>query len=782
MSEGGRKPVRNNSIISRSLAQDRSRMQLAKGKVFVQKKIAVASLKSLLVQLNSVRTALLIYVVTVFVSAGLLFVVEPMIAKMALPQLGGTPNVWNICLFFFQSTLLLSYTYAHALVRRLSPKGQIGLHSAVLAAVSLTLPLKFVSEAMPSSELPAFWLLGRLAVTVGPPFFAIAATAPLLQRWFSQIGHKDSGDPYFLYAASNFGSLLTLIAYPLVIEPNLSLNEQSQLWSEGFVVLVLGLGLAAVAYWAPSTVSSVEVELSAPTRNRNRGRERLGWVALAFMPSSLLLGVTAHITTDIAATPLFWVVPLALYLLTFVLTFARQPPLSHTAMVRLLPIVLIPALLFVHPLVAMPALLMLPLNLACFFAIAMVCHGQLAQQRPETDRLTEFYFFLSLGGVLGGLFNAILAPMLFPDIWEFPLALVLACLLMPGSRKEPRFALAYDLLLPATPFVVLMVSRTMAISQWQPVYLRVAMFAVYLLVALVMMSFRQRRLRFTLGAAVCVLVPWLTSPFQILVTDRSFFGVYRVSTVDGGKARILMHGTTLHGAASLLPGEETMPTGYYSRAGPFGRFFAALESVDIREVGIIGLGTGGLSCYARPGEQWTFYEIDPLVERIAGDQRYFQFMNRCGNHPHVILGDARINLANARDGFYDVLVVDAFSSDSIPTHLLTKEALALYLRKLAPRGVLLFHISNRYLDLEPVIVALAYDSGGEARTLSSAPPETGTPPWRSMVATVAAVAPPGTDLNFLTGKAGWIVPPRPPANALWTDQRSNIVRAIRWFF
>jgi hypothetical protein len=417
----------------------------------------------------------------------------------------------------------------------------------------------------------------------------------------------------------------------------------------------------------------------------------------------------------------------------------------------------------------------------------MVCHGELARQRPDVARLTEFYLFLSLGGVLGSLFNAILAPLLFPDVWEYPLLLVLACLVAPGTGEDRKPGLAYDLILPAALFVVLMISRTMvAPPEWllagQPVLLRVAAFMTYLLPALAIMSFRRRRLRFALSIAVCLLVPAVISRYDTSLTDRSFFGVYRVSTVDDGKARIMMHGNTTHGVASLLPGEETMPTGYYGREGPFGLFFAALESRKVRQVGIVGLGIGGLGCYAKLGQRWTFHEIDPLVERIARDQRYFQFMTRCGNQAHVIIGDARLTLTNVPDGGYDALVIDAFSSDSIPTHLLTKEALDLYFRKLAPRGVLLFHISNRYLDLKPVIAALASNAGAQARYLSLQPQETSASSWRSIPAAVIAVALPGDDLDFLTREAGWVSPPAPPANALWTDQRSDILQTIRWLF
>jgi hypothetical protein len=746
--------------------------------IIMHERLEGASRKVFLPWLNPARLSLSVYVATTFLSAGLLFSVEPMISKMALPRLGGTPNVWNACLFFFQAMLLVGYAYAHILVRRLVPRWQIGVHLALLVVICLLLPLKSITEPIRPDQQPVLWLLGWLTVTIGPAFFALAATTPLLQVWFSRIGHRDSHDPYFLYAASNLGSLLGLVAYPFAIEPYLALDQQSELWSEIFGVFAFGLVLCAATYLMQYPVNAPEQAVSTSRPRAGAGFERLRWATLAFVPSSLLLGITTHITTDIAAAPLFWVVPLALYLLTFVLVFARRQLLPHAVMVRLLPVAVIMTVTF-GPLLQLPALVAFPLNLGCFFVIAMVFHGELASRRPEVDRLTEFYFFVSFGGVLGGLFNAILAPLLFSDVWELPLILVLACFLAPYGEPRSRFGIAGDLLLPAALFALLMVRRRLPVPDWQPIYLGIGLFTFYLIPALVMMSFRRRRLRFALGVAVCLITPVLMLSSQSSAKYRSFFGVYKIGTSDDGLARTLAHGTTMHGAASLVPGEEASPTVYYSRQGPFGRFFAKLASQDIRRVGIVGLGTGELGCYAKPGQQWTFYEIDPLVERIARDRNFFQFMARCGNEPTVVLGDARLTLERAGDGSYDVLVIDAFSSDSIPTHLLTKEALALYLKKLSARGAVLFHISNRYLDLAPVVAALAFDAGVQARFLSYQP-EPGTPLWRSAAANVIALASAVGNLDFLTSDDGWTALPRPPAYALWTDQRSDILRSIQW--
>ena len=747
-------------------------------------KVALQTQKIMLARVILSRAVLPIYVATAFVSAGLLFAVEPMISKMALPRFGGAPNVWNTCLFFFQTTLLLGYSYAHGLARRLDPKWQIGIHLTVLAGVSFVLPLGFANAALPTDVVPVLSLLERLAVTVGPPFFAISATAPLLQHWFSKIGHRGSVDPYFLYAASNLGSLCALLAYPVLVEPNLSLDRQSELWSEAFGALAFGLILASAAYLGRRPAYGAEPPgIFTETISVDLLRDRFRWIVLSFVPSSLLLGVTAHITTDVAATPLFWVAPLSVYLITFVLAFARRPLLRHRLMVRLLPTILV-TFVVCGPLVRhLPGLsLALFLNLASFFAIAMVCHGEVAKARPPTYRLTEFYFCISLGGVLGGLFNALLAPILFTNVWEFPLVFVLACLLMPGDRSYQKVPLACDLLFPMALFAFLIAKQTVPVPDWQPAFLAVALVAVNAIPAILLMSFRKRPLRFALGIAAVFAVPVVaTSAAKTIATYRSFFGVYRVSSSEDGRARLLWHGTTVHGAESLIPGEETMPTGYYSREGPFGRFFAALDPRNVRQVGVIGLGTGGLGCYAEPGQQWTFYEIDPLVERIARDQQHFHFLNRCGEKPQIVLGDARLSLADAPDGIYDVLVIDAFSSDSIPAHLLSKEAFALYLRKLSTRGVVLFHISNRYLDLRPVVTALAYNAGAEARYLLYQP-NTGQPPsWRSFGAEVVVAGRPNTDLDFLSTQEGWLIPHPPPSFALWTDQRSDILRTIRWF-
>ncbi len=679
----------------------------------------------------------------------------------------------------------MGYAYAHALSRWLPRAAQMLVHLVVVLPVAaLVLPFDLGTDAPAPEQSPALWLIVRLALAVGAPIFAISATAPLLQSWFARLDHPAADDPYFLYAASNAGSLLALFAYPLLVEPALPLNSQAWLWSLGFGVLALGTILCAglAMFRGHPPVATASGEAFAP----GNVRERLGWTALAFVPSSLLLGVTTHIATDVVSAPLLWVVPLMLYLLSFIFVFARRPPLSLTTMARIFPLLLITVVIVGGAGIQQDLAQFIPLNLAfhlaAFFAACMICHGQLAQQRPPAARLTEFYLFLAIGGVLGGAFNALLAPLIFPGVWEYPLALIAACLLKPATPDDTRRALGSDILLPLVLLAVVFLARggVTITRQGGTVIVLLTLALGYFLPAVALMNFASRRWRFALGVAACLLANATTGRGDTIFSARSFFGVYRVRIDDDGHLRVLtlMSGTTLHGARSLLPGEEKTPLAYYNREGPFGRFFAALPGASVHHVAVIGLGTGEIACYAQPGQDWTYYEIDPLVERIARDPRYFQFLANCGNQPRVVLGGARQTLAGAPDGSYDVLILDAFSSDSIPMHLLTREALAMYLRKLAPGGRLLYHLSSRTLDLRPVVTALAADAGLAALTLFDSAP--GPLTIRHLPSLVIAMAGRNGNLGGLEAADGWVgLPPAEPW-ALWTDQRSDLLRVIRF--
>jgi hypothetical protein len=534
-----------------------------------------------------------VFASTLFLSAGLMFLVEPMIAKMVLPRLGGAAAVWSTCLLFFQTLLLLGYAYAHLLSRLLPRWAQVVLHVGVLLPLAASvLPFTLGTGAPSTEQSPVLWLLLRLTLVCGPPLFVISATAPLLQNWFTDTDHQGAQDPYFLYAVSNSGSLLALLAYPLIVEPELSLDLQTVLWSFGFGLLGLGIALCAALTLSHgrSSATIITGEAGPPIS----ARDRWMWTALAFIPSSLLLGVTAHITEDITSGPLLWVVPLILYLLTFIFTFARRPPLPHAIMVRVLPIMLILVVITIG--LRMPVSLQLALHLGCFFVIGMVCHGELARQRPPATQLTEFYFFLSMGGVLGGVFNALLAPLIFQSVLEYPLALVAACLVMPSTPKDAGRNVLWDIALPLLLLAVVLLSRRvlLGLNGSFVVALLTASF-VFALPALALLNFSPRRWRFSFAVALMLFVPLLPQTGELIATERSFFGVYRIGAVSNAdtQALFLADGTTVHGVKSLVPNEARLPMGYYSEEGAFGRFFNALSGASVRRVGVVGLGTGG---------------------------------------------------------------------------------------------------------------------------------------------------------------------------------------------
>lgn len=718
------------------------------------------------------------FVAALFGSAFLLFSVQPMVSRMVLPRLGGSPAVWNTCVCFFQAALLAGYGYAHLSTTRLRPPVQVALHAGLLLAGGLLLPLSLGAEAPPSDGAPVVWLLTLLMLRVGLPFAAIAATAPLLQAWFARTSHPHARDPYFLYAASNAGSLLALLAYPTLIETTLGLPGQVKFWAVGFAataLAVLSCGAAALLRPGAGASAGAPNGLTAGALAATPLSERLRWVALAFVPSALMLAVTTHITTDVAAVPLFWVVPLAIYILTFIIAFARGAP--RPGRLLLLAQVLALAAAGITAYIGTLNALAMLVPLVAFALTAAVCHGELAARRPGAQELTGYFFLISLGGAAGGLFNALLAPVLFPVPLEYPLLLAAACLLRPApARLTPQarenWAIRGDLLLPFA-LVVLVVLTAALVSIFAG--LGTARLAGGIVAAAGLLWFARRRVRLALALAVCLLMPIGFDAAGSKQIVRTFFGVLRVRLIPASDLVVVQHGTTAHGMQGLRDGEALTPLGYYRRDGAFGRFFAALDAQGAPEasVGVLGLGIGGLGCYARPGSAWTFYEIDPAMERVARDTTSFKFMDGCGNQPAVVLGDARLRLASGT-ARYDVLVVDVFSSDSVPIHLINREALALYLSRLNPGGTLAFHVSNRYLDLAPVVARLAADAGAPVRRLAV---PSGADPWRENGMEVLALAAPGGNLDALEAD-GWDVPA--PGPVLWTDERSDILGVIRW--
>jgi hypothetical protein len=743
---------------------------------------------------------LIVFTISMFVSAALLFLVEPMMAKMALPLLGGAPAVWNTCLVFFQATLLAGYLYAYAATKWLSRRAQIALQIALALTPLIVLPLRIpIGWEPPAQSNPVPWILGLLAVAVGLPFFLLSSSTPMLQRWFSQSGAKSAVDPYFLYAASNAGSLAGLFAYPLLLEPWLRLSVQSRLWSCGYLVFLALTITCGVLVWRSHPAAAL-AEAGLPEEAGTTERvalwpRRLRWIALAFVPSSLMMGVTTALTTDVPAIPLFWVLPLALYLLSFVLVFAKRPPISHENMVLRLPILLLFTLFPILSGRQLGLLVLFPLYLAVLFFAAMVCHGELARSRPKVSRLTEFYLLISVGGVLGGIFNALLAPLIFSTVFEFPLALIFAAFLLPAidpksvSPAEAAKLKRNDLLLP----LALGLSMTAVVFGLAHFSLHSNSLIASLFLGGAMiwcLSFADRPMRFAFGLVAIVAAGSLFGSLdeKLLVQERSFFGVLRVSDNPESNLRYFIHGAIIHGVQSLDPSKSREPLVYFTKSGPAGSILRAMEAKTRTASGdelsqprwaVVGLGAGAMACYLQPSESLTFYEIDPAVVRIASDPRYFTYLSQCAPRVPIIIGDARLKLRDAADNGYDLLVLDAFSGDAIPMHLMTREALALYLRKLAPGGMLAFHISNGHLELAPVLGVLAGDAGlvclsDDDSSLRKEEIDAGKAPSEWLV-----MARDRADLGALATDPRWKPVNVPPGTDVWTDDFSNLLRVIK---
>lgn len=719
-----------------------------------------------------------------------------MFAKMVLPHLGGTPAVWNTCMLFYQATLLAGYAYAHVGVRWLGVRRQSMLHLGVGLAAIVSLPIAIPAGwAPPVGSAAIAWLLGVLVVSIGLPFLVLSASSPMLQAWFARTRHPQARDPYFLFAASNLGSMLGLLSYPVLVEPTLRLTEQAWFWGLGYGLLVAAVGGCAWALWrssggAPKSrkneergewggASSAEKRLEAPS-----WASRLHWLALALVPSSLLLGLTAHLSSDIAAVPLMWVVPLALYLLTFIVSFSRKPILPRWLVLRAQPIVLLglAATFFVRG--TQPTWLLVLLHTVGFFVTCLVCHGELARRRPATYWLTEYYMWMSIGGALGGAFNALVAPVVFSVVIEYPLMYVAACFLMPPLRAKTRRHLIgwADVGLPLGLGVALAVALwglRVGTAGWT-IYARSGLIVV---AAVFAFSFRRHAIRFGLGVSAILLAGELFPGHDRtnLYTARSFFGVHRIERTKD-EFHMLLHGTTNHGIQSLDPELAHKPQGYYHEQGPIGQMFGALsERLRAARLAVLGLGNGGLTAYGRSGQEWTFYEIDPLVEQIARDERYFLFLRDCPAAVRIVLGDARRSIAQAPDGYFQLIIADAFSSDAIPVHLITREATETYLRKLSAGGVVAFHISNRYLNLEPVMANLA----AELRLVAlyqydqrmMQPPEEKLYKLASQWVLLARQS---SELGGLSNDARWKRLEGRPGTDVWTDDYSNLVGTLRW--
>ena len=735
---------------------------------------------------------LILFSLTLFVSAALLFLVQPMFAKLVLPLLGSTPSVWTASVMAFQALLLGGYVYAHATTGRLGVRRQAALHAVVMLLPLLVLPIALPADWRPPVDAnPVLWLLALLLVAVGLPFFVVSASAPLLQRWLAGTDHPAAKDPYLLYRASNLGSMVGLLGYPLAMEPALRLADQGRFWAAGYVALLVLVLACVVVMWrtAPAAPAPAPVvggsSDAALLPGRSLGRadvlRRLRWIALSFVPSSLVLGVTTYFTTDLAPIPLLWVVPLALYLFTFIIVFSPRGEVEsvHRAVLVVFPFVVLLVTFTIVTQVREPLGPLVALHLAGFFVAAMVCHGELARDRPDPSQLTEFYLWVAVGGVLGGVFNALVAPLAFNELLEYPIAIVAACLLRPRVGRTPPTARerVLDVALPVAVAVV--ASVLLGVVQTGDDYTRVVGGLMVLgLTMAVCLYFARHPVRFGLGVAAFLIAGaiGIGSGDRSLYQERSFFGIYSVVTRPEAKPRHrLIHGTTLHGAQNFDGSQPPAPTTYYHPTGPIGQLFDSLPSKQVSSrVAVLGLGAGTIACHAKPGQRWTFYEIDPVAERIARDPRLFTYLRDCPGEHDVVLGDGRLSLARAPAREYGLIFADAFSSDAIPVHLLTREAVAMYLSKLREDGILVFNVTNRYLNLNPTLGALARER--QLACLHAADNATQVPGAKGKTASDWLVmSRQERHLGELTRDARWQDCPRAPAADVWTDDFSNIL-------
>jgi hypothetical protein len=739
------------------------------------------------------RLTPILFALAIFTSAALVFVVQPMVTKLVLPMLGGSPAVWNTAMVFFQTALLAGYGYAHLLQKVGSIKTQVAIHLVLLLIAALFLPLS-VNGLLgdPDPSAPILWLLGTLALSVGAPFAVLSATAPLLQAWYARVraGYADGQNPYVLYAASNLGSFLALLSYPVLIEPLATLSGQRIGWTGGYVAFVAMVVVLALTVWSrrlDRTTEPPRLATSAPIPWREKGI----LVLLAAAPSSLMLGVTAHLSTDVASAPFLWVLPLALYLLTFVIAFQNRPwiPLNVTLVIQGATgavVVLIVAFRSADWALAFG------LHLIAFFFAALMCHQLLAARRPPPDRLTEFYLLLSVGGVVGGAFTALLAPVIFNMVWEYPLVLVVVGLARPWGRKrlsgtETGTLVAAGLVAASPVLLSIWLNANDGARGWFYAYFPLGMdqLTMILLMPAAICAFliRDRALAFT---AVLVMIAlssqWIARGYDWSLSERSFFGVMRVANSPdprlGGDVHVMMHGTTLHGAQARDDRFDCVPTLYYAPTTPIGQAATMIGRRGPARIGVVGQGTGAMAAYKGVEDTMTFFEIDPMVDRLSRDPRWFSYISDCASGPiNTVLGDARLTLANETPGSYDLLIIDAFSSDAVPTHLLTQEAIEGYLALLKPEGVVLLHLSNRNLDITLPAIAAAQALGKPS--LHQLYYENDSAPVMSEASTEALILSPTLQgLSDFRADDRWNTPARTAVRP-WTDNYVNLFGALR---
>jgi hypothetical protein len=671
-----------------------------------------------LVAVPKTRIVLVGFTAATFLGGLLLFTLQPMIARIALPRLGGTPAVWNSAMLSYQVLLLGGYACAY-LLSRLSAAQQVLIYIALFIVAAFWLPVGLLVGDPPTNSNPIFWVPWLIIASIGPPFFILAAQAPLLQNWYSLWSKRE---PYQLYVASSLGNFVGLLLYPFVLEPFLSIRDQRLIWSIGFGVFGLLIAVCAVLGMRKSnTDQSVQIVAPQPKLNFKRLAQ---WTIIAAVPSGLILSTTLHLTTDIVAMPLIWIVPLGLYLLSFTLAFSIKSRLADF----LTPYA--PMLIAALAILAMASdqfeiLVTGSASLTLLFVVSLTLHRKLYLDRPDASALTQFYLALALGGAIGGAFVTLIAPLLFDWTYEFPLLAIAAVWLVKPNKM---------MLLCVTAGMIGLVGIDPLTMSWN--HLR----------------------------------------------QRSYFGIYTIRENETGTIRTLAHGNTLHGAQHLETEKLIDPTTYFGRQSGAGQILEAADSSA--RIGVLGMGVGTLACYAQPHQQWAFYEIDPLVVDIATKQGWFTFMANCTPNAAVHIGDARQTLAKQPSGSLDILVMDVFSSDTIPTHLLTREAFDIYDSVLAERGVMLMHISNRYLDLEPVIASEAQARGWAASLNRHDPTEAEFTAGETASVWVLIARSKDELTHMLSPKtqSEWRPLTLKPNMVRWTDDHSSILSLLKPIF
>jgi SAM-dependent methyltransferase len=717
-----------------------------------------------------------LFILVVLVGSFLLFLVQPMVARAALPLLGGSPSVWNSAMLVFQVLLLGGYAYAHALTR-LSFRRQAGVHLGLLALAALTLPVALADIPPPAAGWEALWAPALVAATIGPVFLLLSAQASLMQRWYA--GVAGGRDPYRLYAASNIGSFAGLLAFPFWLERKMALPEQSLVWSAGYLALIVLVAVAAASRWRVAEAEFSRLASAEPAPPVPR-RHVLLWLALAAVPSGLMLSTTTLLTTDLMAMPLLWIIPLSAYLLSFPVAFSAHG-MWVTILTRYAPILLLLVGGFAmisggqsNPAIALAMV-------ALLFVLSVALHGRLYALRPHPERLTFFYLMVAAGGALGGLFTALIAPVLFDWVYEHALLLLAAALLTPqlsfvpvlprfwqsGDRRRHALALAAVL---AAAVLAGFLAQAVEEGQGENILLLVSAIVV---VGLLLIG---KRWAFATTFALLMLGHGGLSTLALSLEgarSRSYFGVYTVQETPDGQMRRLNHGTTMHGQQFLDPARRLEPTSYYGRTSGIGLTLGAVEPEA--EVGVVGLGVGTLACYRQPEQDWTFFEIDPDVVRYSRD-RTFTFLSECAPNARIVIGDARLRLAEEPAGRFDLLAIDAFTSDAIPMHLMTREAFAVYDRTLAEDGLLLMHISNRFLDLAPMVAALAQEEDWHGRVREDYDVGEGQSGslWIALARDEARLA----QLQAWSARP-WTPLPSPAPEA-WTDDNSSLIPLLKF--